>query len=349
MLDPKISVIVPIYNVEGYIRRCMEGLMCQSMREIEVICVDDRGADDSLRIVEDYKRKDERIRIIHHDRNRGLSAARNTGLAHARAPYIMFCDSDDYYAPTMCEEMFAAISLSEDADLAMCGTAAFYDSDCCRSSVEGRYLQLPHSGLQPVSDELLSRCNVFAWNKIYRRKLLDQYDIRFPEGLLYEDAYFFNVYALYTRSIVFVPNELYNYCRREGSIMHDTMFGSAEKNLDHLRVAERLYKYMEERGMTDQKHLNSFGRVFFTLFESALKYAGTDQKRAAVFDAAQAFLTHSASILLSCDTWRYAAQLIMKRTYIGDEKQHLAGLVRIKQKRKYKKLYVFGVPIYHFK
>ncbi len=103
--SPKVSIIIPVYNVEIYIKDCIESLVNQTLRDIELIFVDDCGNDNSMAIVEKYAKKDNRIKIVRHTKNSGLSASRNTGIEHSSAPYIMFCDSDDSYDKQMCREM----------------------------------------------------------------------------------------------------------------------------------------------------------------------------------------------------------------------------------------------------
>ncbi|MEG1886909.1 MAG: glycosyltransferase family 2 protein [Oscillospiraceae bacterium] len=116
--NPLISIIVPVYNVEKYLKKCLDSLVGQTMKEIEIICVNDGGPDNSLEILNEYAKNDERIIVI-DKKNEGVSAARNSALKIAEGEYIMFVDSDDWIDEAMCEEMLKAIK-QDDADAVMC-------------------------------------------------------------------------------------------------------------------------------------------------------------------------------------------------------------------------------------
>ena len=103
MQNPKVSVIIPVYNSSEYIRHCLDSLLSQTLEDIEILCVDDGSTDDSLSILEEYSRKDERVRVLTQE-NAGAGAARNHGLREARGKYLSFLDSDDYFEPDMLEK-----------------------------------------------------------------------------------------------------------------------------------------------------------------------------------------------------------------------------------------------------
>jgi glycosyltransferase involved in cell wall biosynthesis/CDP-glycerol glycerophosphotransferase (TagB/SpsB family) len=119
---PKVTVIVPVYNVEKYLPECLDSILNQSLTDIEIICVNDVSPDNSASILKEYSEKDERVRIITHEQNQGLGPARNSGVAVSTAPYISFIDSDDFIAPNMMESLYKLIT-SEKAEMAWCGTA----------------------------------------------------------------------------------------------------------------------------------------------------------------------------------------------------------------------------------
>jgi glycosyltransferase involved in cell wall biosynthesis len=250
---PKVSVIVPVYNVEKYIRRCLESLVSQTENDFEILCVDDRGTDDSMFIVEEYAAADNRIRILRHDKNRGLSAARNTGLSAARGKYVMFCDSDDWYEPVMVARMYAAIEDSR-AGFAMCGIDVEYHGefpDRLKES-DAKYYALPGSGLTKLeSGGIKEKCNVSVWNKIFNRRLITYIGLDFPEGLLYEDMYFFHCYVQFSVSACFVEGALYHYTRRQGSIMTET-FSYAKNAVHHWDLFEKITGFYESLGIINQ-------------------------------------------------------------------------------------------------
>ena len=245
---PLVSIIVPVYNVQPYLRQCMEGLIGQTLRDIEIICVDDGSTDGSSDILAEYAAKDERIRVITQE-NAGLSAARNTGLDAATAPLIMFCDSDDWYAPMMCEKMYAA--MQNGADMAVCGVQeTTQEGNLCRTS---DYFSLPGEGEITPNDDLFLRTNVVAWNKIHRREIIVGKHLHFPVGLHFEDEYFYAVYTAYIKTMVFVPNKFYFYRRRAASIIGQARKNALNYAVQRVQIANRIWQYHEECQMVGRR------------------------------------------------------------------------------------------------
>ena len=109
MIEPKISIIIPVYNVEKYLRECLDSCINQTLADIEIICVDDCSPDNSIKILEEYQAKDYRIKIFRHEKNKNLGAARNTGIQNAIGEYVWFVDSDDYIDTKACQILYDAI------------------------------------------------------------------------------------------------------------------------------------------------------------------------------------------------------------------------------------------------
>ena len=284
-MSPIISVIVPVYNVQPYLRQCMESLMGQTLHDIEIICVDDGSTDGSGKILAEYASIDERVRVVTCE-NGGQSAARNTGLDMARAPFIMFCDSDDWYEATMCEQLFAAISKSG-SDISICGTEIYYECDARLEETDNLYYKIKFKGKQIIDECIILHTDVSAWNKIYRKSIIEQFSIRFPEGLKYEDAYFFNAYMACSHSAFFLQEKLYHYRRRPGSIMN-IAFMKKGGSIDHLRVAILLYDFYK------RNHLLSTHYVIWCILFSwwgdfALKYACSQGEKEEIYELSSSF------------------------------------------------------------
>ena len=183
-MQPCISVIVPVYKVEPYLRQCVESIMNQTYSYLEIILVDDGSPDNCGAICDEYARKDSRIRVIHKE-NGGLSDARNAGLDIAAGDYIGFVDSDDWIEPQMYEKLLELL-LKYGADMAFGGVA-----DDVVSDGKAQTVKVSDYGNAPFSEDKLSAmCQYFqgswaAWDKLYRRKLFD--GIRFPVGEINED------------------------------------------------------------------------------------------------------------------------------------------------------------------
>lgn len=266
----KLSVVVPIYNVEDYVGKCLQSIVNQTMSDIEIICVDDGCQDRSVEYIEKYWKSDPRITII-HESNRGLAGARNYGMHSSHAKYVMFCDSDDYYEPKICQKMYEAIN-QNNTDLAICGIKMSYSSGYDKYRNDRLYYDLKFIGKHDITKDVLEMTDVSACNKIFRQSFIKKYDLHFPEGLLYEDYYFTKSYMLLAKSIYFVDEKLYNYVRRSNSIMVST-FSGYNRALDHMRVYLWLFDdYIIKYNLIDSK-VDYFINEFCAMFNFSKKYS----------------------------------------------------------------------------
>lgn len=217
-----ISVIVAVFNIEKYIERCIESIITQSYRNLEIILVDDGSTDNSGKICDAYSKTDDRIRVIHKP-NGGLSAARNTGIELATGQFIAFVDGDDWIDTTLCESM---IKLAEryEADLVACRYRCIYCNSVKDDSTDRvTVFEEPFSMLiQYLKEDESFLIQHAAWNKLYRRDLLGTE--RFPVGRWYEDVVFSAKILSRVQTGVYLDKALYNYvCEREDSIMNAGM------------------------------------------------------------------------------------------------------------------------------
>jgi len=215
MRRPLISVIVPVYKVEDVLSRCLDSLCRQSLQNIEILLVDDASPDRCGVICEAYAEKDPRFRVIHHPENRGLSAARNTGIAQASADYLMFVDSDDWVHEDFCKLPYEC-AVRYQVDLVMFRYQSFNkDGSSMLSQREtGR-----ESGMKTqleALDLLFTKVGHTAWNKLYKKKIFDT--ISYPDGLLYEDVGTTYKAILLADAVYFLDKGLYFRCYHEGSI-----------------------------------------------------------------------------------------------------------------------------------
>lgn len=218
--QPLVSVIVPVYKVEDVLARCMDSLCRQSLRDIEIILVDDASPDRCGEICEQYASADRRIRVIHHSENRGVSAARNTGVANATAEYLMFVDSDDWVHEDFCKDAYEC-AVKNQADLVMFKFQSeknFSYFGCKGSNTNSIMQRGIKTRLEAMELIETSRNGVgpSLVNKLYQKELF--HNITFLPGCLYEDAG--TTYKLVWKAtrIYFLNTVLYNYCYREGSI-----------------------------------------------------------------------------------------------------------------------------------
>lgn len=209
----KISVIVPIYNVEKYLDKCVSSIVGQTYSDIEIILVDDGSPDGCPAMCDEWEKRDSRIRVIHKE-NGGLSSARNAGLDVAGGEYISFVDSDDYISESMLEALLGAIEKAG-ADICSCGIVNVYE--------DGREEAWNIKDMIGDSELFLrglyndSAVPVAAWNKLYKRELWSK--MRFPEGRLCEDAFTTCFLLDKAKLAVQISDGLYYYRIRSGSIM----------------------------------------------------------------------------------------------------------------------------------
>ena len=206
----KVSFVVPVYNVEKYLEKCIQSILNQSYSNLELILVNDGSPDDSQRIIEKYKKIDKRIISI-KKKNEGVSAARNDGIEIATGDYILFVDSDDYIEKNYAEYLIELIE-NNDSDMAL---SYNYFDDCGFLPKEDEIVKIINS--KEASIELyLGKTGVAVWNKIYKKSLLDKYRIRFNEKFWFAEGMTFNLqYFQKCKNIVCgnkkVYHQIYNY------------------------------------------------------------------------------------------------------------------------------------------
>ena len=204
---PKVSVIVPIYNVEKYLEKCINSLLSQTLEDIQIILVNDGSKDNSGNIAKEYE-KNNKDRVIYVEKeNGGLSDARNYGLKYATGDFIAFLDSDDYIEKNAYEEMYNK-AIEENADYVECDFIWEFHN---KIRVDKQY---PYKNKK----EMLSFVRVVAWNKLIKRQLITDNNLEFPKGLRYEDVEFTYKLIPFINKFAYVDKPFIHYVQREGSI-----------------------------------------------------------------------------------------------------------------------------------
>ena len=239
---PLISVIVPIYKVEPYLKRCVDSILAQHYANLEILLVDDGSPDQCPHICDEYAEHDRRIRVI-HKLNGGLSDARNAGMEAAQGEYIAFVDGDDYIAPEMISLLYEALRKSGDR-IAICGFNKVTDAGELRRKTA---MDFPE---RLTEDEFWYRLffpnrdlGTVAWNKLYYRTLLR--GLRFPVGKIHEDEWLVHQYISRAGHISVVNQCLYYYVIREGSITAQT---PSPRSLSILQALSQRLEYFSETG-----------------------------------------------------------------------------------------------------
>ena len=236
----KLSIIVPFYNVSSHIDKCLKSIVEQTMHDIEIICVDDGSPDDSIVTVLKYWHNDPRITLLYQD-NSGVSTARNNAINYSNTPYICFCDSDDYVAPNMCELLYNNC-VKSGADLAAGGIEPVYYTEYNFMRFERLSCDFRYYGLKEIDNDVIDT-NVAVWNKIFRRSIINKYDIHFPGHMRCEDVYFTIAYLMMSKNIYFIKEKIYYYVHHKGSISVQMRQKNKHMHaaLDNFKVVVRLF------------------------------------------------------------------------------------------------------------
>lgn len=216
---PEVSIIMPVYNIEEYLPRCLDSIINQTYFDFELLAVDDGSKDKSLNILQKYATEDSRIKVFHQE-NAGASRARNNGLDHASGEYISFIDGDDFIDPHYIEKLYWAIK-EENTMLSMCGLECVdVLGNVVESHFSNNYVPEQITGREAVCQ--IGRNVTFGvvWNKLYNRKLFD--DIRFTEGMTFEDEMILHHIYGKVDKISCVRQNLYYYVQRPGSKMRES-------------------------------------------------------------------------------------------------------------------------------
>lgn len=250
----RISVVVPVYNVEDCLCRCIDSILFQTFADFELICVNDGSTDNSLKILQQYQKFDERIKIISKE-NGGLSSARNAGIANSGGEYILFVDSDDYLSSVALEILYKNAA-EFDADVVVFD---YVEGDF--SYTNPQYKTMPNYreilknkvfNASLLAEDSYKYFSVTAWSKLYKADVIKNNNLKFCEGVYYEDVPFWSEIFTLAKSIIYVPEPLYFYNQgRQGSIMQK----NDKRCFDVVTVYEKVIEIFQNNGLWDKyKH-----------------------------------------------------------------------------------------------
>ena len=247
---PKISVIIPVFNVEQYLEQCLDSVLNQTLREIEVICVDDGSTDSSLDILQEYAARDKRLQII-KQKNKGAGAARNAGLAVAKGEYLHFLDSDDFFELNMLEEMYNKAK-KDGSDIVVCGYSK-YDQQLGKDTPPIRINEmfLKHSPIVPeeFTNNLFEVCFATPWSKIFKRNLFNKYKLQFENLKNCNDFTCVMTAVALAKKISCVAKSFVHYRWNTGHQSSTDRFG---KNENFIKAARALEKNLQNLGKYDK-------------------------------------------------------------------------------------------------
>lgn len=267
---PTISVIIPFYNVESYIVKCIESVKNQTFTDFECILIDDESPDRSKEIAQQCIVNDHRFRII-SQKNKGLGGARNTGIDNAKGEWIAFLDSDDWWESNFLEQMYK-VATTEKVDMVVCRYKSVKQEQII--SLNKQYPQ----GIYQNKNELLCFFLTYptAWNKLYKKELWK--NVRFPEKLYYEDLATTFQLVFETSKIFFIDDALICYNLREGSI---TRYFNQKQIEDRFKIFEIIEQKLKEKSLHSDKHLTFIYllHIVYTTYDNIVSYKTDRDKK----------------------------------------------------------------------
>lgn len=257
--NPKFSVIIPVYNVENYLSRCLESVINQTLMDIEIICVNDGSKDGSDIIIKQYSRIDNRIKIVEKE-NGGLSSARNAGMKIAQGDYICFLDSDDYYEQNLCEKLYREV-LEHSPDIIAFGANIFPLTKDTDSWIFWNLSPATQKFRKFCPGILLSynRGYPFVWRNCFKRKYLEKNNLYFNEKVKFGEDTVFQICAFPgAKNIIYISDKLYHYrYDRKNSLMYKFRRDDTKRLYEHIEIVDTIAAYWNKAG-----YLSKWNHVF---------------------------------------------------------------------------------------
>lgn len=288
-MEDRISLIVPVYNTEQYLKKCVDSIKAQSFKNLEILLIDDGSEKDCADLCDFLAGTDPRIRVI-HQKNRGLSGARNRGLDECTGEWVLFVDSDDTISANCCRHTLVN-GLENAADAVVFGYRRIFDSEEIKADLHGR-TALPDESRVWTRDEVMlslldNRFGNFAWNRLCRRELYQ--NVRFPEGRLYEDIGTTWRLMENAQKVSYLKEDLYEYRQHSGTI----------SRVNNSRAVSDDYQMREELWVHLERHYPKVteGNSYF-IISPALKYCTYVERKTdpVIYDRAAAYVRNAKTV-----------------------------------------------------
>jgi glycosyltransferase involved in cell wall biosynthesis len=273
---PKVSIIVPVYNTAKYLNQCLTSLIDQTLKDIEIIVVNDGSSDNSLEIIESFQRKDSRIKVISH-KNIGLGPTRNVGIKIAKGEYLAFVDSDDYVDTNMYLELYSTAK-EKNSDIVVCDFKYEKENNIITNDIPipDRVINLNKTGVDNFFKEFYFTLKIktASWNKLYRRSLILEQNITFEDNkIIFSEDNLFNLMCFHSCNIItLISKQLYYYRIRSESIMNNYKKNYLRRELT---LIEKYEKYLTDNNIVCSKE--TVKRVKSALFVQALLGAAVNE------------------------------------------------------------------------
>ncbi|MCV6598929.1 MAG: glycosyltransferase [Alphaproteobacteria bacterium] len=259
MKEDLISVIIPFYGVQDYIGECLDSVINQTYQNIEILCIDDLGRDDSINIVKAKAKQDSRVKIITHEENLGLGGARNTGIANAKGKYIWFLDSDDLFKYADILEKVHMCAVDSNTSVVYTHFDNFIlDDDGVKNIYPQKFQKSRENKTYKVNSRTIGKMPICAWSKLYKKDIFDNKDLRFTNHIHFEDLEFYYKLLCNIDFMCFCDCKAVLYRQRTNSIMANS---KTDRDLqDFMYINKSIYSYLKDTGKL-KKFKSNFSRT----------------------------------------------------------------------------------------
>ena len=346
MVQPKISIIIPVYNACNCLEKCLNSLVFQTEKRLEIIAVDDGSQDESLQILQDFARRHPQLKVL-SQANGGPGAARQLGLQHATGDYIMFCDADDSYTPNMCALMLQKIE-EYNADWGVC------DAQVEGVQSRNRTKELTTSNHGAYTPQNIPSLGMGLWCYIFRKSVIDKFSVCFPSFFYGEDAAFIAKYLYVSYSYFVLAEKLYVYNANETSLMGTISQAQGLKRLtDSIGVQFDLYRFLEQHNLFST-HQNTYFDQLEKMLISMAEHLNADSITA-ITDKLQNFLQNlpvskNFELLRAVKNGniRHFQTLLRQTNQVRTRRIKICGVsvVKIKHQPAAQTVFLFNIPVY---
>lgn len=341
MNNSKVSIIIPVYNAENYLQKCLASLFAQTLADIEIIAVDDGSKDDSYQLLKTMAQKDNRLHFFQIE-NSGPGVARQYGLDHANGQYILFCDADDYYMPTMCEKMVSEIERTNS------------DWGICDFTLQGNEQPSKMTTFSATyTPQTIPSSGKVLWCHIFKKEIIDKFNIRFPAAFYGEDIAFISKYVYVTRTYFSLAEKLYVHTDNDTSLMGTVATGgNVKKLINSLAAHFDVANFLQQNSLWETYYPHLYTNIERALIFIVPRLAPADFNE--LFSMMSVFLKDKSVTpnfeLLSAIKNNQPKRLIMlaKTTSITRTRRiKILGIsmFKIKNFEHQQKVYFFGFPV----
>lgn len=277
-----ISIVVPVYNSQSYLKDCLDSILSQDFEDFEIICVNDGSIDSSLSILNEYKILHEtKVKII-NQKNGGRSVARNSGLDNCTGDYVMFVDADDILPRGVLSQFNRIITSHPSVEAVVGAIQVLYEAHPEFKESDKTYYSICYSGCTEITDNVIDNFHYSTCGILFSRNVIKRKHLRFPVGLNYEDAYWHWCYFSQISKAYFVKEAMYTYIRHPSSIMSETFDNKEGLAVQHLFIAEAIFDFWRKNSQL-QLHLGVIPKILEGCFWFAYKFSASFERTLVIY------------------------------------------------------------------